>query len=154
MEWGWSVDDVMPRRDGPENSRILKKSQLEVEIGPWRQTVGDSAIESKSWVFRTSTGRDELRSWTPRDVPNICGGGSIIWLRKTFKNCVSLLVSMNCCKKLTNAFVPETRVRLYCICIWLYMNMYMYCCDWYHYDYHGYTTRTYLCKSLFTFLRV
>ena len=23
---GWSVDDVMPRRDGPENLRILKKS--------------------------------------------------------------------------------------------------------------------------------
>ena len=38
-EMGWSVDDVMPGRDGPENLRILKKSQLRVEIGPWRQTV-------------------------------------------------------------------------------------------------------------------
>ena len=41
---GWSVDDVMPGRDGPENLRILKKSQLE-------SRVGDSAIETKSWVF-------------------------------------------------------------------------------------------------------
>ena len=56
-KWGWSVDEVMPGRDGPENLRILKKSQLRVEIGPWWQRiefsvielrVGDSAIESKS----------------------------------------------------------------------------------------------------------
>ena len=51
--WGWGVGDVMPGRDGPEtlcqvvsggrqrqilgpeNLRILKKSQLGVEIGPW-----------------------------------------------------------------------------------------------------------------------
>ena len=25
---GWSVDDIMPGRDGAENSRILKTSQL------------------------------------------------------------------------------------------------------------------------------
>ena len=31
---GWSVDDVIPGRDGPENLRILKMSQLRVEIGP------------------------------------------------------------------------------------------------------------------------
>ena len=24
-KWGWSVDDVMPRRDDPENLRILKR---------------------------------------------------------------------------------------------------------------------------------
>ena len=28
-----SVDDVLPGRDGPENLRILKKSQLKVDIG-------------------------------------------------------------------------------------------------------------------------
>ena len=38
-KWGWSVDDVMPGRDGPEDLRILKKSQLRVEFGPWRQRV-------------------------------------------------------------------------------------------------------------------
>ena len=89
---GWSVHNVMPRRDGPENLRILKKSQLKVDIGPWSRVVGDSAIESKSWVFRIFTGRDELRSKTPRDVLNVVGVVSIVWLRRTFKNCVSLLV--------------------------------------------------------------
>ena len=34
-KWGWSVDDVMPGWDGPENMRILKR----VEIGLWRQRV-------------------------------------------------------------------------------------------------------------------
>ena len=38
-KWGWSVDDVMPRRDDPENLWILKKSHLKVEIGAWRQRV-------------------------------------------------------------------------------------------------------------------
>ena len=35
---GRSLDDVMPGRDGPENMRFLKKSQLKVDIGPCRQT--------------------------------------------------------------------------------------------------------------------
>ena len=48
MKWGWSVDDVMPGKDGLEILRILKKSQLRVEVGPWSRVVGDSAIESKS----------------------------------------------------------------------------------------------------------
>ena len=29
----------MPGKDGPENLRILKKSQLGVEIGPWKTRV-------------------------------------------------------------------------------------------------------------------
>ena len=37
----------MPGRDGPENLRILKKSQLRVEIGPWRQRIEFSAIEAR-----------------------------------------------------------------------------------------------------------
>ena len=44
MKWVCNVHYVMPGKDGPENLRILKKSQLKVEIGPWRQTV-----EGKSW---------------------------------------------------------------------------------------------------------
>ena len=43
-KWGCNVDDVMPGRGGPENLRILKKSQLKVDIGPCRQTVEFSAI--------------------------------------------------------------------------------------------------------------
>ena len=34
------MNDVMPRSDGPENLKILKKSQLGVDFGPCRQTVG------------------------------------------------------------------------------------------------------------------
>ena len=48
---GWSVDDVMPRRDGPENLRILKKSELKVDIGPCRQTIKFSAMKSSSRGF-------------------------------------------------------------------------------------------------------
>ena len=49
------------------------------------------------------------------------GHVSIVWLWKTFKNCVSLLVSKNRSQKLINAFVPEQRSRL-CICIvWFYI---------------------------------
>ena len=33
------MNDVMPGRDGPENLRILKKSQLKVEIGPWSHVI-------------------------------------------------------------------------------------------------------------------
>ena len=87
----WSVDEIMPRRDGPENLKIL--SELRVEIGPLSRRV----------VFlRISTGRDELRSYTPRDVPNVGGGVSIVWLQKTCKNCVSFLVSKNRSQKLIN----------------------------------------------------
>ena len=39
MKLGWSVDDVMPGGDGPENLRILKKSQSRIEIRPWRHRV-------------------------------------------------------------------------------------------------------------------
>ena len=107
----------MPRRDGPENLRILKKNQLKVEVGPWSRVVGYSAIELKSWVFRISTGRDELRSLTPWDWPNIGGGVSIIWLRKTFKNRVYLLVLKNRSQKLINHSYLNNRVHLYCISI-------------------------------------
>ena len=106
-KWSWSVEDVM----------IWKRVGWEVDIGPWSRVFGDSAIESKSWVFRISAGRDELRSKTPRDVPNVGGGVSIVWLRKTFKNCVSLLVSKNRSQKLINPSYLNNRVRLYLYCV-------------------------------------
>ena len=46
-KWGWSVDDIMPGKDAPENLRILKKSQLRLDHGcrklnylPLRHVVG------------------------------------------------------------------------------------------------------------------
>ena len=38
-KWGWSVDDVKPGRDGPENLRILKKSQLRLDHGGGEMSV-------------------------------------------------------------------------------------------------------------------
>ena len=51
---GWSVDDVMPRRDGRENLRILK-----------RQLVGLNRFSDQirsDHIFGVSTGLDELIS--------------------------------------------------------------------------------------------
>ena len=95
-EMGWSVDDVMPRRDGPENLRILKKSQLRVEIGLWRQTVEFLPLGHgvESLGIRPLSRRVEF--WPLKDVVRIfgslltevlnitgctsrCGGGSIGW---------------------------------------------------------------------------
>ena len=44
----WSVNDVMPRSDGPENLKILKKSQLGVDCERCRQTVGLSTSMADS----------------------------------------------------------------------------------------------------------
>ena len=53
-KWGWSVDDIMPRRDGPENLRILKRPQL--GIRPLKTRVEFSTVEACGWVFWVSTG--------------------------------------------------------------------------------------------------
>ena len=66
-----------------------------------------------SWVFRISTGSDELRSKTPRNVPNVGSGVYIVWWQKTFKNCVFLLVSKNRSQKLINRSYLNNSVRLH-----------------------------------------
>ena len=68
---------------------------------------------------------------TPRDVPNVGSGVSIVWLRKTFKNCVSFIVSKKRSQKWINRFVPEQPSPPAIVNVPL---------DWYHYDYRGYTT--------------
>ena len=112
----------MPGRDGPENLRILKKSRLRFEIGPWSRVVGDSAIESKSWVF------SDLYRQRWLEVLNTTRCAE----RKTFKNCVSLLVSKNRSQKLINRSYLNNSVHLfpplYYICV-LY-----YSCDRYHWN--------------------
>ena len=50
-KYGWTVDDVRPRRDGPENLRKLKKTAVEF-----------STVEACGCIFRISNSRDELRS--------------------------------------------------------------------------------------------
>ena len=54
----------------------------------------------------------------PRDVPNVGGVVSIVWLRRSFKNWVSLLVSKNRSQKLINGSYLNKSVHLcFCICI-------------------------------------
>ena len=53
---GWSVDDIMPRRDGPENLRILKRRQLGIQ--PLKDVIGFSTIEACGRVLQISTDRD------------------------------------------------------------------------------------------------
>ena len=57
---------------------------------------------------------------------------SIVWLWKTFKNYVSLLMSKNRSQKLIKPFVPEQQS------LPVFLHMYMYCCYYYDYGY-GYT---------------
>ena len=52
----------MPGRDGPENLRILKNSQLKVDIGSCRETVefsaiGPERIELSAIVLKLRLGR-------------------------------------------------------------------------------------------------
>ena len=80
-KWGGSVDEVMPRRDGPENLRILKWRQL--GIRPLKDVVEFSTVGIVVKFFGSR----------PADI-NWCaahwGGVSIVWLAK---NWVSVLVS-------------------------------------------------------------
>ena len=91
---GWSVDDVMPGRDGPENLRILKRVSWSWDwtmesntwgLGHWVEELSFSDLNRQRWIEILNTTR----------CPERWGGVSIVWLRKTFKNCVSLLVSKN-----------------------------------------------------------
>ena len=73
-KWGWSVDDVIPGKDGPEKLRILKKSQLRLDnwveklrldhkgrqlsFLPLEQRVVFSNVEDVIEVLQISTDRD------------------------------------------------------------------------------------------------
>ena len=69
-----------------------------------------------------------------KDMLNVGCVVSIIWLRKTFKNCVSLLVSKNRIQEVNKRFVSELqRVRLHLnMYLSVCLHMYMYCCDRHH----------------------
>ena len=136
---GWSVNDVMPGSDGPENLKILKKSQLQVDRDPCRQTVRLTAIEADSWSWGPTM---MLKRWGPTmnlrnwDWTMRCGEHlgvvSIIWLQKTFKNCLSPRaeepnLEVNKC---IHTWTTESPVYLslsivFCICVY-------YSCYWYH----------------------
>ena len=135
----------MPRRNG---LRIfLKNSQFKVDIGPCRLTVEFSVIEAESWsweldfeywrcsgFFRMSTDRDLKHHGMHSAFAGSDRITSIVWLRKSFKNCVSLLVSMSWSQKLIKRFVPE-QLSPSAFVLHLYFNIYLlYCCYRYHYQ--------------------
>ena len=82
-KWGWSVDDVMPRRDGSENLRIWKES---VEIRPWRQRIEFSIVAA---VVKFFGSQPIEMNWDFRHhkMHHLLGWG------QHSKNCVSFLVS-------------------------------------------------------------
>ena len=137
--WSWEFEDF--EKESVESWHWTVEADSWVSaIGVWSRVVGDSAIESKSWVFRISTRRDKLRSKTPQDVPNVGGGINIVWLRKTFKNCVSLSPRVEESKQEINKPpLPEQQslpvfvfacFRLSFVFAFLYVPL-----DWYHYGY-------------------
>ena len=90
---------------------ILKKSSSNIawktEFRPWCWEVG---ARPRCWEIEIG----------PLDVPRVGGVVGIVWLRKTFKNCVSLLVSKSRSQKQINAFVSEQQsppVSTYVFCI-------------------------------------
>ena len=68
---------------------------------------------SGSYVFLVPTSEDELRSKTPRDVSNVANVVSIVWLWKTFKNCVSLLMLKSWSQKLIKRSNLNNRFHLF-----------------------------------------
>ena len=132
-KWGWSVDDVMPGRDSPENFGILKKSQLWLDHGGKKLSFCNWGIELSvlpllQWLsFRVSTGGDELRFKTPQDAPRI-GVESDSMVSKTFKNCVSLPASRWSHKLIKRLYLKHLYMSacicIY-ICIYLYLHLYM-----------------------------
>ena len=139
---GRSVDDIMPGSDGPENLKILKKSQLGVDFWPCRQTVGLSAIEADSWSWVPTM---VLRNWYCAERWSVVCIG---WCERLLR-IVCLFMSKNWSQKLLNAFVLEQWshlciwVCLLCFCI-LYIYYYYY---YWYYDY-GYTTKLILLMLL------
>ena len=109
--WSWEFEDFEKESVG---------SWLWImQADNWASTIGaENGVLCYRVEFlplrRVPTSKDELRSKTPWDVPNVG-----VWLRKTFKNCVSLLVSKKQSQKLINSSYLNNRVRLcfvFCIC--------------------------------------
>ena len=139
--WSWEFED-------------FEKSQLGVDFGPCRQTVGLSANETNSWSWGlTMMVKSWIRLWcwevgvrpgswdfevglwkTIVEFPQLehrvgfrplKDVVSIVWLRKTFNNCVSLLVSRNRSQKseLINGSYLNNRVA--CVFKSTYCIMYL-----------------------------
>ena len=56
------MNDVMPGSDGPENLKIVKKRQLEVDHGQCRLTVGFGCHCGRQFKFGPDNGVEKLGS--------------------------------------------------------------------------------------------
>ena len=94
--------------------------ELKVDIGPWRQTVEYSAVAAAVKFVRS---RPVKMNWDLKhhEMYRTLGMVCIVWIRKTFKNCVSLLVSKDRTQKLINGSYLNNGVAYAfvfdCICI-------------------------------------
>ena len=106
------MNDIIPRSDGSENLKILKKSQLRVDCGRCRQTVEvgvwpwcwEVGVWPGSWDFEVGPWKTiveflplghRVGFWPLKDVV------SIVWYERLLR-IVSLLVSKNRSQKLIN----------------------------------------------------
>ena len=127
-KWGWSVDHIVPGRDGPENLRILKKNQLWLDHGGdyWILTV-----ERCSWVFRISTDRDLKHHKMRRALAR--GQHSMVSI-DFWELCLSPRVAMDRSQEI-NKPICTWNDR-----VWLCLYMYLYYCYCY-WNHHEYATR-------------
>ena len=73
------MDDVMPGRDGLENLSILKKSQLGVDIGPWRQRKFEFLPLTHRVGFFTVTAAVKFFGSIPTEILNIARCAACWW---------------------------------------------------------------------------
>ena len=113
---GWNVDDVMPRRDVPDNLRILKRRQLRWDS--WGIELGLLPLRYVVKFCRS----------LPTEILNPTRYAARWGWGQHSKNCASLLVSKNRSQKLINGSYlkqqsPPVFVFCICICICICINI-------------------------------
>ena len=118
-KWGWSVDDIMPGIDGPENLRILKSVSwdLRFDIGPWwRQTV--EFLPLRHWVeFSTVAVAVKFFESLLTEILNITRC-TVDWDGVSTVKIVSLLVSLwaEIKKLIKRSYLKRQSPPVFCIC--------------------------------------
>ena len=133
--WEWTLGHV-----GRHLGCLPLRQTVEVEFRPWCWEVG---VRPGSWDFEVGPWKT-IVEFLPlghrvefRSLKDVC----IVWIRKTFKNCVSLFVSKNRSQKLINGSYLNNRVAcvlyfpvfafvyvqllLISLWLWLYNNHYL-----------------------------
>ena len=119
-KWGRNVEDVRPGRDGPENLRILKKSQLRLDHGGRELSFCHWGIELSFLPLRRRLSFSGLgrRKWI--EILNITRCAARWWGQHS-KNCISLLVPpLTEVKKFVNrSYLKQQSPPVFCVCIYI-----------------------------------